>query len=132
MWWSSRAARCSKAGFQFLKPISNPPSSAASAAFPDAVRSRPGAVACLVLGLLKGYKRAVSPLFGNICRFLPTCSEYMAEAVSRHGALTGVLLGVARLGRCHPLCRGGHDPVPDRLPAWLAGPRRDQLNARPR
>ena len=115
-----------------MKPISDPPSSAASAAFPDAARSSPGPSAHLILALLGIYKRAISPLFGTACRFLPTCSDYMAEAVRRHGAVPGFLLGLARLVRCHPLCRGGHDPVPDQVPAWLAGPRRGPLNARPR
>ena len=65
-----------------------------------------------VLYLLRGYKQAVSPWFGPACRYVPTCSEYAMEAVERHGALRGSLLAGWRLLRCHPFCRGGHDPVP--------------------
>ncbi|HBY64765.1 MAG TPA: membrane protein insertion efficiency factor YidD [Solibacterales bacterium] len=66
----------------------------------------------VVLGALRFYKHAVSPLLPPACRFLPTCSEYMAEAVERHGAARGVWMGLRRLGRCHPFHRGGFDPVP--------------------
>jgi hypothetical protein len=66
----------------------------------------------LILLLLAAYKRAISPLLPSACRFHPTCSEYMAEAVARHGAARGVWLGLRRLGRCHPLNGGGLDPVP--------------------
>lgn len=61
--------------------------------------------------LLRGYKFAISPLLPSACRFRPTCSEYMMEAVARHGAMRGVWLGVKRLGRCHPFHQGGYDPV---------------------
>lgn len=66
----------------------------------------------LILVLLFAYKRAVSPLLPVACRFHPTCSEYMAEAVHRHGACRGVWMGLRRLARCHPLNAGGLDPVP--------------------
>ena len=61
--------------------------------------------------LLKGYKLVVSPLLPSACRYYPTCSEYMLEAVRKHGALKGIWLGVKRLGRCHPFHEGGYDPV---------------------
>ena len=64
-----------------------------------------------VIGALKLYKRFLSPLLPSACRFEPTCSEYMLEAVERHGALRGVGMGVKRLLRCHPFCEGGFDPV---------------------
>jgi len=64
-----------------------------------------------VMGALKLYKRFLSPLLPSACRFEPTCSEYMLEAVERHGALRGVGMGVKRLLRCHPFCEGGFDPV---------------------
>lgn len=64
--------------------------------------------------LLKGYKRFVSPLLGQHCRFYPSCSSYAMEAIEVHGHLRGAWLAVKRLCRCHPLCEGGHDPVPPR------------------
>jgi hypothetical protein len=65
-----------------------------------------------ILFVLKGYKRYVSPWIPPVCRFEPTCSEYMAEAVERRGVVSGVMLGLKRLLRCHPFCAGGFDPVP--------------------
>lgn len=61
---------------------------------------------------LCGYKRWISPMLPNACRFVPTCSEYAIEAVERHGALRGSWLAAGRLLRCHPLSRAGYDPVP--------------------
>ena len=60
---------------------------------------------------LKGYKAFLSPLLPSACRFYPTCSEYMIEAIARHGTVKGVWLGIRRLGRCHPFHEGGYDPV---------------------
>jgi len=62
--------------------------------------------------VIRGYKVVVSPQLPVACRFLPTCSDYAAEAVSRHGLVKGGWLAVRRLARCHPLCAAGHDPVP--------------------
>lgn len=64
-----------------------------------------------VIGALRIYKRWISPMLPSACRFHPTCSEYMLEAVQRHGVLRGIGLGLRRLGRCHPFCEGGVDPV---------------------
>jgi uncharacterized protein len=64
-----------------------------------------------VIGGLRLYKRFVSPILPSACRFSPTCSEYMIEAVDKYGVLQGVWLGLRRLLRCHPLHAGGFDPV---------------------
>lgn len=60
---------------------------------------------------LRFYKRWISPLLPSACRFEPTCSEYMLQAVARHGAWRGVWMGLGRLARCHPFTHGGFDPV---------------------
>jgi len=62
--------------------------------------------------LIRAYQRAISPLFPPSCRFVPTCSAYAIEALSTHGSLKGSWLTLRRLLRCHPLCKGGYDPVP--------------------
>ena len=62
--------------------------------------------------VLRGYKRWISPMLPNACRFVPTCSEYATEAVELYGALHGSWLAAGRLLRCHPLARAGYDPVP--------------------
>ena len=64
-----------------------------------------------VLAMLRGYKALISPHFLPACRYVPTCSEYAMEAVERHGALRGLWMAAVRLSRCHPLARGGYDPV---------------------
>jgi uncharacterized protein len=68
----------------------------------------------VALTALRGYKRFVSPLLPPACRFSPTCSEYAAEAVEKHGVLRGGTLAVGRLVRCGPWHPGGYDPVPNR------------------
>jgi putative membrane protein insertion efficiency factor len=60
-----------------------------------------------------GYRWVLSPLLGPRCRFFPSCSAYALEAIDRHGPRRGLVLSVRRLGRCHPWCEGGYDPVPD-------------------
>ena len=66
----------------------------------------------LIVLMLVGYKRFLSPLLPSACRFHPTCSEYMREAVEIHGTTAGVWMGLKRLARCQPFCKGGFDPVP--------------------
>jgi hypothetical protein len=65
-----------------------------------------------LIALVRLYQLAISPLLPPACRFWPTCSHYAAEAIDRHGALHGAWMTVRRIIRCHPLCRGGFDPVP--------------------
>lgn len=66
----------------------------------------------LLVTLLKGYRLVVSPMYGQSCRYYPTCSAYALGSVERHGALKGSWLALRRLGRCHPWCAGGVDLVP--------------------
>lgn len=65
----------------------------------------------IALGLLRIYKLCISPLLPSACRFHPTCSDYMKEAIEKHGVAKGVGLGLRRLSRCHPFREGGFDPV---------------------
>jgi putative membrane protein insertion efficiency factor len=69
----------------------------------------------VLIPLIRVYRWLLSPLLGPSCRFEPTCSVYAEEAIRRHGALRGSWLAIRRLGRCHPFCRGGIDPVPERI-----------------
>lgn len=68
----------------------------------------------LIKGLIKFYKLVLSPWMGNSCRFTPTCSTYMQEALDKYGALQGSYLGFKRICRCNPLFKGGLDPVPQK------------------
>ena len=66
----------------------------------------------VLLWLLRFYKREISPLLPNACKYTPTCSEYAMEAIEVHGVMKGSLLALWRLLRCNPFARGGYDPVP--------------------
>jgi putative membrane protein insertion efficiency factor len=68
------------------------------------------------LALLRAYKVLISPYFAGSCRYLPSCSDYAAEAVARFGVVKGTWLAARRLARCHPLGTHGLDPVPDSRP----------------
>jgi putative membrane protein insertion efficiency factor len=74
--------------------------------------ARPHVGTRLALGLVRLYKIGLSPLFRGSCRFLPSCADYAAEAIERHGVVRGGWLAMRRLGRCHPFCTAGYDPVP--------------------
>lgn len=67
-----------------------------------------------VLGLIRGYQLFFGWMYTGSCRFVPSCSAYAAEAVSRFGAIRGSMLAIRRLMRCHPLGGQGLDPVPTR------------------
>ncbi len=69
-----------------------------------------------LVGLLKAYRLLISPLYGQVCRYHPSCSAYALEAVQLHGTLRGSWLAVRRLARCHPWAAGGYDPVPGHVP----------------
>ena len=74
----------------------------------------------ILLALIRLYQLTLSALIGRRCRYLPTCSDYAAEAIRKHGAGRGVSLGVARVCRCHPWGQSGFDPVPEVYegPVW--------------
>jgi putative membrane protein insertion efficiency factor len=65
----------------------------------------------VMIFLVKFYKRNISPLLGNHCRFQPTCSEYSLQAFEKYGFLKGLYLSVLRILRCNPFFKGGYDPL---------------------
>jgi putative membrane protein insertion efficiency factor len=75
-------------------------------------RDEPSLVVRGALALLRAYKVLLSPLFAGACRFAPSCSDYMADALREHGLAAGAWLGLKRLARCHPFGGHGYDPVP--------------------
>ncbi len=78
----------------------------------------------LLIASLRGYKRFISPMLGQRCRFTPTCSQYAIIAIARHGSLRGSWLAARRVARCHPFHPGGYDPVPP-LSGMLPAPSGD-------
>lgn len=64
----------------------------------------------LLVGLIRVYQRTLSPMLGNICRFHPSCSNYMIESLRKYGLIGGLGRGLRRLSRCHPWSPGGYDP----------------------
>lgn len=77
----------------------------------------------LLIGFIRAWRFAISPLYGQVCRYHPSCSAYALEAVTVHGSVRGTWLAGRRLVRCHPWSDGGYDPVP---------PPRDQPRVPPR
>jgi putative membrane protein insertion efficiency factor len=73
-------------------------------------------LAQLLIFLIRVYQWTLAPLFGNVCRFEPSCSRYAIECIRIHGPLVGTWLGFRRVLRCHPFNPGGHDPPPLRHP----------------
>lgn len=66
----------------------------------------------VLIGLLKVWRLAISPIYGDVCRYYPSCSAYALRSVQFHGAVKGSYLATRRLLRCHPWASGGYDPVP--------------------
>lgn len=66
----------------------------------------------ILIWFINIYKKYISPILPNACRFTPTCSQYAIEAIEVHGAIKGTLLSVYRILRCNPFSKGGYDPVP--------------------
>jgi len=64
-----------------------------------------------MIGLVRGYQKAISPLLPHVCRYQPTCSQYMIEAIQVYGVWKGLFLGIKRILRCHPWGGSGYDPV---------------------
>ena len=67
----------------------------------------------LLIGLVRGYQKFISPLLPPSCIYYPTCSTYMIQAIQKHGAVKGSIMGCGRICRCHPFILGGEDPVPE-------------------
>ena len=65
----------------------------------------------LIVAILRLYKLALSPMLPSACRYYPSCSDYMRQAVEKYGPARGVWMGIKRIARCHPFHQGGRDPV---------------------
>ena len=100
--------RLAQAPHEFVHPVS----------FLHAVYTLPQNI---LIGLIKAYRKVVSPLYGDVCRYYPTCSAYGLEAVTTHGALGGLSLTVRRILRCNPWATGGVDPVPPGKRTFASG-----------
>lgn len=75
------------------------------------LRAAARALGRVLIGLVRAYQVIISPLLPRVCRFRPSCSQYMIEAIRNRGPVIGTLKGLWRVVRCNPLCKGGYDPV---------------------
>ncbi len=66
----------------------------------------------ICVAILRGYRAVISPLYGDVCRYYPSCSAYTLGSIQQHGMIKGIALGSWRILRCHPWARGGIDDVP--------------------
>ncbi len=87
-----------------LNPVANSKAKAANI--------RLGSLAKTLLFVITLYRKLLSPYMVSRCRYLPTCSEYAAEAIVKYGAVQGMVMGLKRILKCHPFGGHGHDPVP--------------------
>lgn len=78
---------------------------------------------------VRGYQKNISPLFPPSCRYYPSCSHYMLDALEQHGAIKGTAMGTARILRCQPFLKGGFDPVPKKFTLRRNLTADDQLEA---
>lgn len=83
----------------------------------EATPLRPYHLAWWLTGLIRGYRKLISPLLGQNCRYNPTCSAYALESITRYGGIRGGWIAMKRIGRCHPFRDGGNDPVPTLTPS---------------
>ena len=79
--------------------------------FPLTINGYVDHMSTVLVFIVRLYKRFVSPFLPRTCRFYPTCSEYMAEAISKKGVVKGLAKGIYRIFRCNPFNPGGYDPV---------------------
>lgn len=68
-----------------------------------------------MIKLVRFYQKYISPMFPPSCRYYPTCSNYMLDAIKTHGVFKGTIMGLFRIIRCNPLQKGGYDPVPKKF-----------------
>ena len=74
---------------------------------------------------IQGYKKLISPMLGNNCRFYPTCSMYAYHAIQKHGVMKGTYLGTKRILKCNPFFEGGMDPVPEKFEVRIKWKQKD-------
>ena len=72
-------------------------------------------IAYILVFLIKSYQLLISPLLGQNCRYLPTCSEYSAQSIRENGVIKGIALSLKRISKCHPWGSHGYDPVPKKV-----------------